>query len=47
LAGFFAPKSRMSLFLRNQVMNLFSVPWVADLTFAQDLRDNLVLPEYD
>jgi len=47
LAGFFAPKSRMSLVLRNQVMNLLSVPWVANLTFARDLRDNLVLPEYD
>jgi hypothetical protein len=37
----------MSLVLRNQVMNLLSVPWVANLTFARDLRDNLVLPEYD
>lgn len=46
-AGMFAPKSRMALFTRNQVMNLLTVPWVADLTFARDLRDNLALPEYD
>jgi len=46
-AGVFAPKSRTALFLRNQVMNLLTVPWIADLTFARDLRDNLVLPEYD
>lgn len=46
-AGMFAPKSKMALFLRNQVMNLLTLPWVADLTFARDFRDNLVLPEYD
>jgi 2-polyprenyl-6-methoxyphenol hydroxylase-like FAD-dependent oxidoreductase len=46
-AGLFAPKSKTALFLRNQVMNLLTLPWVADLTFAHDFRDNLVLPEYD
>jgi 2-polyprenyl-6-methoxyphenol hydroxylase-like FAD-dependent oxidoreductase len=42
LAGAFTPKSKTALFLRNQVMNLLTVPWVADLTFARDFRDNLV-----
>ena len=47
LAGTFTPKSKTALFLRNQVMNLLAIPWVADFVFARDLRDNLVLPEYD
>jgi len=47
LAGAFTPKSKTALFLRNQVMNLLTVPWIADLTFARDFRDNLALPEYD
>ncbi len=45
-AGFFAPKSRVALFLRNQVMNFMSVPWVSDYVFARDLKDNLALPDY-
>lgn len=45
-AGVFAPRSRSSLFLRNQVMNLLRIPWVADLTFAREFRDNLALPAY-
>jgi 2-polyprenyl-6-methoxyphenol hydroxylase-like FAD-dependent oxidoreductase len=45
-AGFFAPKSRMSLFLRNQVMNLLRVRWIADRAIGQDLVDRIALPEY-
>ena len=45
-AGVFAPKSKTALFVRNQVINLLTVHWVAELAFARDLRDNLVLPEY-
>ena len=45
-AGFFAPKSKMSLFLRNQVMNLLQIRWVADRAITSDLVDKLALPEY-
>jgi 2-polyprenyl-6-methoxyphenol hydroxylase-like FAD-dependent oxidoreductase len=45
-AGFFAPKSRTSLFIRNQVMNLLRIPWVADFTIAGEITDKLALPKY-
>jgi len=45
-AGTFAPKSSFSLFMRNQIMNLLTVPWIADLTVGRDLRDKLALPAY-
>lgn len=45
-AGFFAPKSRPALFIRNQVINLLKIPWVADLTVAGEITDKLVLPQY-
>ena len=45
-AGFFAPKSKMSLFFRNQVMNLLQIRWVADRAITSDLVDKLTLPEY-
>ncbi len=45
-ADTFAPKSKLSMFLRNQVMNLLRVPWVAELTAGRDLADKLALPEY-
>ncbi len=45
-AEFFAPKSRASLFVRNQVMNLLRIPWVADLTVAGEITDKLALPQY-
>jgi hypothetical protein len=44
-AGFFAPSSKLALFLRNRIMNLVAVPWIADLAFARDFRGNLILPE--
>jgi 2-polyprenyl-6-methoxyphenol hydroxylase-like FAD-dependent oxidoreductase len=43
LAGAFAPSSAMSMFLRNRLMNLLSVPWVADLVIGRDLTDRLQL----
>jgi 2-polyprenyl-6-methoxyphenol hydroxylase-like FAD-dependent oxidoreductase len=46
LAGFFAPKSQLALFLRNQVMNLLAIPWVVDLAVARELTDKIALPEY-
>jgi 2-polyprenyl-6-methoxyphenol hydroxylase-like FAD-dependent oxidoreductase len=45
-AGSFAPKSKTGLFIRNQVMNLLAIPWIADLTFSRNLKDRLSLPEY-
>ena len=45
-AGTFAPKSKFSMFLRNQVMNLLKYSWVADLAAGRELGDDLVLPEY-
>lgn len=45
-AGFFAPKSKMSLFIRNQVINLLRIPWVADLSIAGEIADKLALPNY-
>lgn len=45
-AGTFAPKSKFSMFLRNQVMNLLRLPWVADIAAGRDLADKLALPEY-
>jgi 2-polyprenyl-6-methoxyphenol hydroxylase-like FAD-dependent oxidoreductase len=46
LAGTFAPKSKFSLFLRNQIMKLLTIPWVADWAFGRDLSDKIVLPDY-
>lgn len=45
-AGFFAPKSKTSMFIRNQVMNLLRIPWVADFTVAGEITDRLALPQY-
>ena len=45
-AGTFAPKSKFSMFLRNQIMNLLKIAWVADLAAGRDLADKLALPEY-
>ena len=45
-AGFFAPKSQLSLFLRNQVMKLLDISWIADLAIGRDIADKIPLPEY-
>ena len=45
-AGAFAPKSKASLFLRNQLFKLLTVPWIADLAVGRDLADKIVLPNY-
>ncbi len=45
-AGTFAPKSEVSLFLRNQIFKLLRIPWVADLVMGRDLADKIKLPEY-
>jgi 2-polyprenyl-6-methoxyphenol hydroxylase-like FAD-dependent oxidoreductase len=32
--------------LRERIINLLTIPWVADLSFTRDLKDELALPEY-
>jgi 2-polyprenyl-6-methoxyphenol hydroxylase-like FAD-dependent oxidoreductase len=44
-AGNFAPRSTFSLFLRNQLMRLLSIGWIADFT-AGEFTDRITLPEY-
>jgi len=45
-AGTFAPKSKFSMFLRNQIMNLLTIPWIADVAAGRNLADDLALPDY-
>lgn len=45
-AGTFAPTSKLSMFIRNQVMDLLKIPLVADLAAGRSLADNLTLPNY-
>jgi 2-polyprenyl-6-methoxyphenol hydroxylase-like FAD-dependent oxidoreductase len=46
-AGYFAPESEFSMFLRNQIFKLLSIPWVADIAMGRDLADKIALPKYD
>lgn len=46
LAGAFAPKSKLSLFVRNQIFNLMAIPWIADRAIGRDLADRIELPDY-
>jgi 2-polyprenyl-6-methoxyphenol hydroxylase-like FAD-dependent oxidoreductase len=46
LAGFFAPKSRLAMLVRNQVVNLMTIPWIADAAIGRDLVDKIAIPEY-
>lgn len=45
-ANSFAPRSRFSLFLRNRVVNLMRIPWVAEMAMGSSLADKIVLPDY-
>lgn len=45
-AGSFAPHSQVSLFLRNQVVNLMRIPWIADIAIGRSLADRIALPDY-
>ena len=45
-AGTFAPKSKFSMFIHNQIMKLLKIPWIADLAVGRELADNFTLPEY-
>jgi 2-polyprenyl-6-methoxyphenol hydroxylase-like FAD-dependent oxidoreductase len=42
----FGPKSKTAMFIRNQVMNLVRIPWIARTAFSRDLVDKIQLPEY-
>ncbi len=46
-AGTFAPKSELSMFLRNQVMNLLRIRWISDVVLSRDLGDHIALPKYE
>jgi 2-polyprenyl-6-methoxyphenol hydroxylase-like FAD-dependent oxidoreductase len=45
-ASIFAPKTRMGLFLRNQVIKAFAIPGLARLVVGKDIIDTLQLPDY-
>jgi hypothetical protein len=45
-ASAFAPKTRIGIFLRNQVTKTFAVPAVADFVIGRTLLDRLDLPQY-
>ena len=45
-AGFFAPKSKVALFLRNQILKLMAVSWIADRAVGRDITDKIEFPNY-
>lgn len=45
-AGSFAPQSKFSLFVRNQIFRLMAFPWVADVAAGRGMVDHIELPEY-
>ena len=45
-ASAFAPKTRLGLFFRNQVIRAAAIPGLARLTFGRDIIDTLQLPDY-
>jgi 2-polyprenyl-6-methoxyphenol hydroxylase-like FAD-dependent oxidoreductase len=45
-ASAFAPKSRMALFVRNQIMNLLRIPLIANLAVGREIIDSITIPEY-
>jgi 2-polyprenyl-6-methoxyphenol hydroxylase-like FAD-dependent oxidoreductase len=45
-APFFAPRSRLGIFLRNQVTRLMAIPFVADLAVGREIREAIELPDY-
>jgi 2-polyprenyl-6-methoxyphenol hydroxylase-like FAD-dependent oxidoreductase len=45
-AGAFAPRTRLGLLLRNQVIRATAIPGIARLAFGRDIIDRLRLPDY-
>jgi hypothetical protein len=46
-ASSFAPATRLGIAFRNVVTNMMRWPRVADYFIGRDLRDDIVLPDYD
>jgi 2-polyprenyl-6-methoxyphenol hydroxylase-like FAD-dependent oxidoreductase len=45
-AGSFAPRSRLGLFLRNQMTRAFAIPYLSTLALGPVIRDRFDLPDY-
>jgi 2-polyprenyl-6-methoxyphenol hydroxylase-like FAD-dependent oxidoreductase len=45
-APFFAPRSRLGIFFRDQVMKLMAIPFVSELAVGREIRDSIELPRY-
>ena len=45
-AAALVPRTRLGVFLRNQVMKTFRVPAIARIAIGRDIRDQLELPQY-
>jgi 2-polyprenyl-6-methoxyphenol hydroxylase-like FAD-dependent oxidoreductase len=45
-AGSFAPKTRLGIFLRNEITKAFKLPFVAQLAMGPSLMDRIDLPDY-
>jgi 2-polyprenyl-6-methoxyphenol hydroxylase-like FAD-dependent oxidoreductase len=45
-AGYFAPRTRLGLWVRNQAMRVLNIPRVGPALVARDLRDDFDLPSY-
>jgi 2-polyprenyl-6-methoxyphenol hydroxylase-like FAD-dependent oxidoreductase len=46
-ASSFAPRTEAGVWLRNRMTDLLSVRWIAELAIGRDLRDGIVLPDYE
>lgn len=46
LAGSFVPRSRFSMAVRNAILNLLRIGWIADFAIGRDLGDHFSLPTY-
>ena len=45
-AGAFAPRSSWSLFLRNEMLRLLSIEWLAKVAAGREFADRMALPDY-
>jgi 2-polyprenyl-6-methoxyphenol hydroxylase-like FAD-dependent oxidoreductase len=45
-SGSFAPKTRLGIFLRNEITKAFELPFVAELAMGPSLMDRIDLPDY-
>lgn len=45
-ASAFVPRTRLGIFVRNQVIKTFRVPAIARLVIGRDIQDQLELPQY-